>query len=189
MKCVLYRSRISGALPLSILILCLFGCVEGPPGKDGADGYGQARDSIILDFKSAWEFNYSRYPNHAVVLELSDAEQAAYRLADTTLLRRDSLPIGLFAAAKYAPREWVAFYELANQIGCDQDSAIPPDWIARFVDTASIEQSYFCVDRGLPFSPVRGNPQLQYYDGKGFDIGSFFTWERIPIGNLRIYYW
>ena len=178
-------------LPSSLLALCLFGCLEGPAGKDGkdgGDGRGYARDSIILDLKTAWEFNYSHAPNFAAVFEMSGAERSAYRLEDTSLLHRDSLPNDLFVSAKYAPREWAAFYELEGEIGCDQDSTVPPDWIARFTDTASVAQSYFCVDRGLPFMPVRGSSLLQYYDGKGFDIGSFFPWERIPIGTLRIYY-
>jgi hypothetical protein len=163
--------------------------MEGPAGRDGADANRETRDSIILDFRSAWEFNYLHHPFYATVFELSDAERAAYRLADTSLLRRDTLPNDLFAAAKYAPREWVAYYELANQIGCDQDSAIPENWIARFADTASAAQSYFCFEHGPSFLPVRGSALLQYYEGKGFDIGSFFTWERIPVGKLRIYYW
>ncbi len=164
------------------------GCVEGPAGKDGADGGEAARDSLIVDLRSAWVFNYSHYPNYAAAFELSDPERAAYRLADTSLLRRDTLPNDLFVAAKYPPREWTAYYELTHQIACAQDSTLPTDWIARFADTASEAQSYFCVDRGLPFNAVRGASLLQYYDGKGFDIGSFFTWERIPVGKLRIYY-
>lgn len=183
-----YRFRDSRPLLLSLLSICLPGCVEGPAGKDGADGYGNARDSIVLDLRSAWEFNFSHYMRTAELFELSGAEQEAYRLADTSLLHRDTLPNDLFVSAKHAPREWYAFYELRNQYGCDQDSTIPPDWIARFNDAVSPELSYFCVDRGLPFTPVRGNPLLLYYEGKGFDIGSFFTWERIPIGTLRIYY-
>lgn len=180
--------RLAWVFLFCILLPCLTACVEGPPGKDGADGNRDARDSLILDLRTAWEFNYLHHPFYAAVFGLSEEERAAYRLADTSLLRRDSLPNDLFAATKYAPREWSAYYEFTNQIGCDQESAIPSHWIARFTDTASVERSYFCVDRGLPFVPVRGNPSLQYYDGKGFDIGSFFAWERIPIGKLRIYY-
>lgn len=198
MPCDQDRFRNSGPYPFRApVLLFLFaavlsgwvaGCVEGPAGEEGADASGGARDSLIVDLRSAWVFNYSHYPNYAAAFELSDAERAAYRLADTSRLRRDTLPNDLFIAAKYPPREWTAYYELANQFACAQDSVIPPVWIARFADTASESQSYFCVDRGLPFNAVRGASLLQYYDGKGFDIGSFFTWERIPVGKLRIYY-
>jgi hypothetical protein len=187
MRAVVLR-RITGTLLLPILVPCLFGCLEGPRGRDGADVYREGRDSLILDLRSAWEFNYLHHPFYAGVFGLSEDERAAYRLADTTLLRRDSLPNDLFAAAKYAPREWTAYYEYTNQISCDRDSAIPSHWIARFADAASDSLSYFCVDRGLPFTPVRGSALLQFFDGKGFDIGSFFAWERIPEGKLRIYY-
>jgi hypothetical protein len=186
MRAVVFRRRVPGLLFLSILVPCLSGCVEGPPGKDGADG--GARDSLVLDLRTAWEFNFLHHPFYAAAFELSGDERAAYRIADTALLRRDSLPNDMFAAAKYAPREWSAYYEFTNQISCDQDSALPAHWIARFADTAFEAQSYYCVDRGQPFTPVRGNVLLQYFDGKGFDIGSFFAWERIPEGKLRIYY-
>ena len=181
--------RRSGLLLLPALALCLSGCLEGPSGKEGAAGFGSARDSIIVDLKSAWEFNYLHYPHGAAVFGLSETEREAYARADTSLLRRDTLPNDLFVSAKYAPREWVAYYEFTNQIACEKQPTAPPDWIARFADTAAIEESYFCVDRGQPFLPVRGNSLLQYFDGKGFDIGSYFPWERIPIGRLRIYYW
>lgn len=170
-------------IPL-LLAACLSGCMEGPPGKDGTDGDFPPRDSIILDYKAAWEYHFLHHPGYAGDFELSEAELEVYRSSDTAVLRRDSSANALFAVTKYAPREWAVYYEISKVFKCAMDTATPAGWVARFKEASS-----YCTDPGDPYVPTKGSALIRYYEGRGFDISNYFIWEEIPIGKIRIYYW
>lgn len=174
-------------LPIPFMLALFYcSCMEGPPGTDGA---GPIRDSIILDYKSAWEYNFLHHPFYEAVFELSDAELESYQNSDTSNLKRDSSAHALFAVPRYSPREWAVYYETTDLFRCEADTVPPTNWVARFKDASGVVSSTeYCVDSGDPYVPTKGNALIQYFEGKGFDISNYFIWEQIPIGKIRIYY-